>query len=151
MKVRIKEILDGIFSMYIDYQNVSESRVTAWSGWYSNFRTTADPLDLALLLSVLEQRIFKFIRRPFLEHCHFLKQIVTKPFISLACETESHTRVFWQKILRVIYAAAIGQQIRTFWTILQYQIDINSDGIGRFVIDEKFLQRDSGNFSTSCN
>src|SRR5882724_2487314 len=109
MKIRIKEILDGVFSMHVDYQNVSESRVTAWSRWYSNFGTNADALDLPLLFSVLEPRIFKFIRRPFLEHCHFLKQIVTKTPICLARETEGHTRVFGQEILRVIYIPAIGQ------------------------------------------
>src|SRR4029078_10713817 len=108
MEVRIKEILNGIFSVNVDYQNVSESRVTAWSRRYSNFRTNADALDLPLLFSVFDQRIFKFIRRSFLEHGHFLKQIFAEPLIGLGRETEGHMRVFRQKILRVIYIAAIG-------------------------------------------
>src|SRR5882724_7801803 len=110
MKIRIKEILDGVFSMHVDNQNVSESRITAArSRRDSNFRTNANAFNLPLLLSVLEQRIFKFIWRPFLRYCHFLEQIVTEPPIGFARETEGHMRVYGQKILRVIYIAAIRQ------------------------------------------
>src|SRR6266540_3099980 len=109
MEVRIEKVFYGVLSVNVDYQNVSESRVPAWSRRYSNLRTNADALDLPFLFSVLEQRIFKFVWRPFFGHCHFLEQIVAEPPIGLARETESHMRVCRHKILRVIYIPAIDQ------------------------------------------
>src|SRR5882762_1118993 len=109
MEVGIEKVFYGVLSVYVDNQNVSEDPGTAWSSSSPRFRINADALNLPLLFSVLEQRIFKFICRPFLEHCHFLEQIVAEPPIGLARETEGHMRIFGQEILRVIYIPAIGQ------------------------------------------
>src|ERR1044071_8620759 len=119
MEVGIKKVLYLVLSVYIDNQDVSESRVAPWPRWNSNFRANADALDLAFSFSVLEQRIFKLVGRPFLGHCHFLEQIVTESPVSLARKTERHMRVFGQEILPVIDVAPIRQQIGASWAVLQ--------------------------------
>ena len=115
MEIRVEEIFDEVLAVYVDDQDVGENGrfVTAWPRYHSRFGINADAFDFPLCLAVLNERVFKFIRRAGLQDCLLLKQVVGQALIGVRRKTEGHRRSLGQKILRVIYVAAIGQQIGT--------------------------------------